>query len=97
MKQISFVISIIVLVVILFSMLKYASDESIFENMSQGRFAIIASIINDESPGTSDTEKINMLKNLDIKDPKIKVIMNTDSTNAEKIKRIKEVIRVVTL
>lgn len=98
MKQISFVITIIILVVILFSMLKYASDEPIFENMSQGRFMIVKSIVDDDSPTTSDVEKVKMLIKLDISDEKIKEILDsTKDTNEKKILKIKELIKNVTL
>ena len=98
MKQISFVITIIILVVILFSMLKYASDEPIFENMSQGRFMIVKSIVDDDSPTTSDVEKVKMLIKLDISDEKIKEILDsTKDTNEKKILKIKELIQNVTL
>ncbi len=98
MKQISFVITIIILVVILFSVLKYASDEPIFENMSQGRFMIVKSIVDDDSPTTSDLEKVKMLIKLDISDEKIKEILDsTKDTNEKKILKIKELIQNVTL
>lgn len=97
MKQISFVITIIVLLVVLFSMLKYASDEPIFENMAQGRFMIVKSIIDDDSPTTSDLEKVKMLTKLDISDDKIKNILDSNNTNEKKILRIKDAIKDVTL
>jgi hypothetical protein len=97
MKQFSFVIILILLAVILFSMFKYASDESIFENMSQGRFMIVAAIINDDSTTTSDMEKVTALKKLNITDPKLKDILDSKESNEEKIKRINEVIKSVTL
>jgi hypothetical protein len=98
MKQISFVIIIILLAVILFSIFKYSRDEPIFENMSQGRFMVIASIVNDETGTTSDLEKVNMLNNLNISDEKIKVILDsTKDSNEKKILRIKDVIKIITL
>ena len=97
MKQISFVITIIILVVILFSMLKYASDEPIFENMSQGRFMVVSAIVDDDSPTTSTLEKITALKTLNISDPKINDILNSDVTNKEKLQQIKKTISSVTL
>lgn len=97
MKQISFVITIIILVVILFSMLKYASDEPIFENMSQGRFMIVASIINDESATTSDLEKVRMLEKLNITDDKIKKILDSEMSNSEKIRNISDTIKIITV
>lgn len=97
MKQISFVITIIILVVILFSMLKYASDEPIFENMSQGRFMIVASIINDESATTSDLEKVRMLMKLNISDDKIKKILDSEMSNSEKIRNISDTIKIITV
>lgn len=95
MKQISFVITIIILVVILFSMLKYASDEPIFENMSQGRFMVVASIINDESATTSDLEKVRMLMKLNISDDKIKKILDSEMSNSDKIKNINDIIKII--
>jgi hypothetical protein len=97
MKQISFVIIIILLSVILFSIFKYASNEPIFENMSQGRFMIVKSIVDDDSPTTSDLEKVKMLNKLDISDEKIKDILDSNNTNERKILRIKAVIQNVTL
>ncbi len=97
MKQISFVITIIILVVILFSMLKYASDEPIFENMSQGRFMVVASIINDESATTSDLEKVRMLEKLNITDDKIKKILDSEMSNSEKIRNIRDTIKIITV
>ena len=95
MKQISFVITIIILVVILFSMLKYASDEPIFENMSQGRFMVVASIINDESATTSDLEKVKMLNKLNITDDKIKKILDSEKSDSDKIKNIRDAIQII--
>ena len=95
MKQISFVITIIILVVILFSMLKYASDEPIFENMSQGRFMVVASIVNDESATTSDLEKVRMLMKLNISDDKIKKILDSEMSNSDKIKNINDIIKII--
>jgi len=98
MKQISFIIIVVILTIILFGMLKYATDESIFENMTQGRFMILASIVNDESPSTSNFEKISAIKKLNISDPKIKdIIDDSNSDNDEKLKRIKGVIKSITL
>ena len=97
MRQISFVIIVILLTVILFSMLKYATDEPVFENMSQGRFMIVASIINDDSATTSDMEKISAIKKLNITDPKIKNILESGNSNEQKIEKIKDIIKSITL
>ena len=97
MKQISIVIIVILLAVIMFSMLKYATDEPIFENMSQGRFMIVAAIVNDDSTTTSDLEKITALKKLNLTDPKVKDILDSKESNDEKIKRINDVIKSITL
>jgi len=97
MKQFSFVIIVILLTIILFSMYKYATDEPIFENMSQGRFMIVAAIIDDESAATSDMEKISAIKRLNITDPKLKDILDSKDGNDEKIKKIKDVIKSITL
>jgi hypothetical protein len=97
MRQISFVIIVILLTVILFSMLKYATDEPVFENMSQGRFMIVAAIINDDSAATSDMEKVSAIKKLNITDPKIKDILDSKDGNDEKIKKINDVIKSITL
>jgi hypothetical protein len=97
MKQFSFVIILILLAVILFSMFKYATNKPIFENMSQGRFMIVAAIINDDSTATSDLDKVASLKKLNITDPKVRDILDSKDSNEEKIKRINEVIKSVTL
>jgi hypothetical protein len=97
MRQISFVIIVILLTVILFSIFKYASDEPVFENMSQGRFMIVAAIINDDSPSTSDEEKVKALKKLNISDPKVRDILDSKESNDEKIKKINDVIKSITL
>ncbi len=97
MRQISFVIIVILLTIILFSMLKYATDEPIFENMSQGRFMIVAAIINDDSAATSDMEKISAIKRLNISDPKVRDILDSKESNDEKIKKINDVIKSITL
>jgi len=97
MKPISFVIIAILLGVILFSIFKYASNTPIFENMSQGRFMIVSAIVNDDSPSTSNLEKIRALKKLNISDPKISDILNSDTTNEKKLQDIKKTISSVTL
>ena len=97
MKQISFVIIVILLTVILFSMLKYATDEPIFENMSQGRFMIVAAIINDDSATTTDMEKISAIKKLNITDTKLKDILDSKDGNEQKIEKIKDIIKSITL
>ena len=97
MKQISIVIIVILLAVIMFSIFNYAYDKPIFENMSQGRFMIVAAIINDDSATTSDMEKISALKKLNITDTKLKDILDSKDSNEEKIKNIKDVIKSVTL
>ena len=97
MKQFSFVIIVILLGVILFSIFKYDSNISIFENMSQGRFMVVSAIVDDDSPTTSTLEKITALKTLNISDPKINDILNSDVTNKEKLQQIKKTISSVTL
>ena len=97
MKQFSFVIIVILLTIILFSMFKYANDEPVFENMSQGRFMVVSAIVDDDSPTTSTLEKITALKTLNISDPKINDILNSDVTNKEKLQQIKKTISSVTL
>jgi membrane protein involved in colicin uptake len=97
MKPVSFVIIAILLGVILFSIFKYASNTPIFENMSQGRFMIVAAIVNDDSATTTDIEKITALKKLNITDTKLKDILDSKDSNEEKIKNIKDVIKSVTL
>ena len=97
MKQISIVIIVILLAVIMFSMFNYAYNKPIFENMSQGRFMIVAAIVNDDSTTTSDLEKITALKKLNLTDPKVKDILDSKESNDEKIKRINDVIKSVTL
>ena len=97
MKPVSFVIIAILLGVILFSIFKYASNTPIFENMSQGRFMIVAAIVNDDSTTTSDLEKITALKKLNLTDPKVKDILDSKESNDEKIKRINDVIKSITL
>ena len=76
---------------------KYATDEPVFENMSQGRFMIVAAIINDDSPSTSDEEKIKSLKKLNISDPKLKDILESGNSNEQKIEKIKDIIKSITL
>ena len=97
MKQISIVIIVILLAVILFSMFNYAYNKPIFENMSQGRYMIVAAIVNDDSTATSDMEKITALKKLNITDPKLKDILDSKDSNEEKIKRTNEIIKSITL
>jgi len=97
MKPVSFVIIAILLGVILFSIFQYASKTPIFENMSQGRFMIVAAIVNDDSATTTDIEKITALKKLNITDTKLKDILDSKDSNEEKIKNIKDVIKSVTL
>jgi hypothetical protein len=97
MKQFYFVIIAILLGVILFSIFKYDSNTPIFENMSQGRFMIVSAIVNDDSPSTSNLEKITALKKLDISDPKISDILNSDTTNKKKLQDIKKTISSITL
>jgi membrane protein involved in colicin uptake len=97
MKQISFIIIVILLTVILFSIFKYASDEPVFENMSQGRFMIVAAIVNDKSATTSDMEKISALKKLNVTDPKVKDILDSTDGNGVKIENIKKIIENITL
>jgi len=97
MKHFSFVIIVILLTIILFSIFKYATNKPIFENMSQGRFMIVAAIINDDSTATTDLDKVIALKKLNITDPKVRDILDSKDSNEEKIKRIIEVIKSVTL
>jgi hypothetical protein len=73
------------------------TNDLIFENMSQGRFMIVAAIINDESETTSNLEKVDALKKLNITDTKIKKILeSTDTSNKEKIEKINDLIKSVT-
>lgn len=73
------------------------TNDVIFENMSQGRFMVVAAIINDESETTSNLEKVDALKKLNITDTKIKKILeSTDTSNKEKIEKIKDLIKSVT-
>ena len=97
MKQISIVIIVILLAVIMFSIFNYAYNKPIFENMSQGRYMIVAAIVNDDSTATSDMEKITALKKLNITDPKLKDILDSKDSNEEKIKRTNEIIKSITL
>ena len=76
---------------------KYATDEPVFENMSQRRFMIVAAIINDDSPSTSDEEKVKSLKKLNITDPKLKDILDSKDGNEQKIEKIKDIIKSITL
>jgi hypothetical protein len=97
MKPVSFVIIAVLLGVILFSIFQYASKTPIFENMSQGRYMIVSAIINDDSPTTSNLEKITAIKGLNISDTKITDILKSDITNAAKIEGIQKAISSVTL
>ena len=73
------------------------TNELIFENMSQGRFMIVSAIINDDSETTSNLEKVDALTKLNISDKKIKDILESGNSNEQKIKKIKEVIKSITL
>jgi hypothetical protein len=97
MKPVSFVIIAVLLGVILFSIFQYALKTPIFENMSQGRYMIVSAIVNDDSPSTSNLEKITAIKSLNISDTKITNILKSDITNAAKIEGIQKVISSVTL
>jgi hypothetical protein len=97
MKPVSFVIIAILLGVILFSIFQYASKTPIFENMSQGRYMIVSAIVNDDSPSTSNLEKIRAIKSLNISDTKISDILKSEMTNEEKLQNIKKAISSVTL
>ena len=97
MKNLKFMIILFLLVVILFSLFKYASDEEIIENMSQGRFMIVAAIINDNSSTTSDAERIAAIKSLNLTDAQIKKIIDSSNTDSEKVKKIKDLIQYVSI
>jgi hypothetical protein len=73
------------------------TNELIFENMSQGRFMIVSAIVNDDSETTSNLEKVDALTKLNISDKKIKDILESGNSNEQKIKKIKEVIKSITL
>jgi hypothetical protein len=73
------------------------TNELIFENMSQGRFMIVSAIVNDDSKTTSNLEKVDALTKLNISDKKIKDILESGNSNEQKIKKIKEVIKSITL
>ena len=73
------------------------TNELIFENMSQGRFMIVSAIVNDDSETTSNLEKVDALTKLNISDKKIKDILDSGNSNEQKIKKIKEVIKSITL
>jgi len=73
------------------------TNELIFENMSQGRFNIVSAIVNDNSDTTSNLEKVDALTKLNISDKKIKDILESGNSNEQKIKKIKEVIKSITL
>ena len=73
------------------------TNELIFENMSQGRFNIVSAIVNDNSNTTSNLEKVDALTKLNISDKKIKDILESGNSNEQKIKKIKEVIKSITL
>ena len=86
MKNLKFVIILFLLVVILFSLFKYVSDEEIIENMSDEKINEISDIVNDNPP-SSDDQKITALK-------KFKVIQyildNTSKSNLAKFNEIKK-------
>ena len=73
------------------------TNQLIFENMSQGRFMIVSAIVNDDSETTSNLEKVDALLKLNISDKKIKDILESGNSNEQKIKKIKEVIKSITL
>jgi hypothetical protein len=72
------------------------SNVRIFENMAGDRFVSVSAIVNDESKITS-TEKIDALKKLNITEPKIQEILDSDKSNETKITKIKDVIKTITV
>lgn len=93
-------IILFLLVVILFSLFKYASDEEIIENISSMRLVDIdwiSDIVNNNPP-TSDQQKINGLEsNLRSYQKKTRddikpIIRNDKLTNAQKIEKVKKYI-----
>ena len=72
------------------------SQIRIFENMEGDRFVSVSAIVNDSSNITS-AEKIEALKKLNISDAKIKEILDSDKTNLEKVNKIKDVIKTITI
>jgi hypothetical protein len=94
MNKITALVILFLSIIIVFSIFKYG--EPIFENMSQGRFMVVAAIINDETETTSNLEKVDALKKLNISDKKIKDILDSDDSNKEKIDKINNLIKTVT-
>ena len=101
MKNLKFVIILFLLVVILFSLFKYVSDEEIIENISPMRewdIDNISDIVNNNPP-TTDQEKINGLENRlrsyqqKTKDDIKPIIKNDKLTNAQKIEKVKKYIK----
>ena len=95
MKKITAVVILFLLIIIVFAIFNYGKP--IFENMSQGRFMIVSAIVNDDSETTSNLEKVDALLKLNISDKKIKDILESGNSNEQKIKKIKEVIKSITL
>ena len=94
MNKITALVILFISIIIIISIF---TNDVIFENMSQGRFMVVAAIVNDESETTSNLEKVDALKKLNITDTKIKKILeSTDTSNKEKIEKIKDLIKSVT-
>lgn len=72
------------------------SQIRIFENMAGNRFVSVSAIVNDESNITS-REKVEALKKLNISEPKIQEILDSDKSNETKINKIKDVIKTITI
>ena len=72
------------------------SQIRIFENMAGDRFVSVSAIVNDESKITS-TEKVEALKKLNITEPKIQEILDSDKSNETKITKIKDVIKIISI
>jgi predicted PurR-regulated permease PerM len=101
MKNFKFLIILFLLVVILFSLFKYASDKQIIENMpvlQEWDINNISDIVNNNPP-TSEQQKINGLEsNLRTYLNKTRndirpIIKNNKLTNAEKIEKVKKYIK----
>lgn len=97
MKNFKFVIILFLSVVILFSMYKYASDEKLIEDMSNGKYMCMATIIN--NPNTSPASKIRELKTkcAVIRNEKIIYVLSSNTSDEEKVRDIQALLNNVTL
>ena len=90
MKNFRFVIILFLSVVILFSIYKYASDEKLIEDMSNGRYLNISTIVN--NPNTTAETKITQLTALNITNLSISNVLKSTISDADKIISIQKLL-----